>query len=172
MWLSRKGFSVPSFLTDFLIALHKSCLRKPSVLRCLLSSLHRFSSFLNSPISHRCCPPPLRVSSRLLHPPCNLQPLLLSSIPPRSLVCRGLRLLAHNTRTPPRAMQDYPETLRNLGPRSPRRTQQGRLPRSLHYARRILLAQVRQELLLYKPPHVRSFSICLVLYMLFTQNDG
>jgi len=85
---------------------------------------------------------------------------------------RGLRLLAHNTRTPPRAMQDYPETLRNLGPRSPRRTQQNRLPRSLHYARRILLAQVQQELLLYKPPHVRSFSICLVLYLLLTQNDG
>ena len=119
------------------------------------SSLHITPRRLHNDIRNPALPlsqhsPPLPLSSRLLHPPPrNLQPLLLSSqLNPRSLVRRGLRLLAHNTRTPPRAMQDYPETLRNLRPSSPRRTQQGRLPRSLHHARRILRSQVRQEPLL------------------------
>jgi hypothetical protein len=76
-------------------------------------------------VSHSRCLRCLRLSPLLVpHPPRNLLPLIFSSQQnPRSLVCRSLRLLAHNTRTPPGEMQDHPETIRSLRPRSPRRTQ-------------------------------------------------
>src|SRR5258708_1865464 len=79
----------------------------------------------------------------LLHSLCIISALLFSTLRyPRSLVCGTIRLLAHDTRSPPPTMQNYQLAIRKIRPRCARRSEQGSLQRSHHYEERLLHSQV------------------------------